>query len=297
MIREPYPVSNNLAFLLITPDAVVRHLASPILKRVRLARLRVLAHRVLATAPADLRQFHYRHPSVAADQTLYDLASRLFGSGPLVAVLLTTSDGAGDASGMLAQVKGAGNPNVAEPGTLRRDFRAINTILNLVHSSDDTANALAESQLFDVPLPACSDGDRNLDAQVDALCRTIPREWREYDDVVAELRSRLVERLGDELGGASRQLCRELRREGPEALAAPGVGSQLATGLPTRHPLRQLLALDYTPDSDQTWPQVERWLRVAGVVLDEWAELVLTSSLRFQPLRRVTAARSAPLVP
>src|SRR3954469_7248345 len=127
----------NVAFLLLTPDAVRRHLAAPIVGRVRAAGLRVLAYRVLDAAPADLRQFHHRHPSVAADPTLYDLAARLFAAGPMVALRLTIAAGAPTASERLTRLKGAGDPTRAEPGTLRRDFRAINTILNLVHASDD----------------------------------------------------------------------------------------------------------------------------------------------------------------
>ncbi len=282
------------AFGLICPDAIVRHLGHTILHRLDEHGFTPLAWRCFWHRPEGLDAYYERNITKVWQGYLYRLADRVFASGPTIALLVhdrSPVNGTGSHQRLRA-VKGSSEPDKAETGTIRGDLGSINVSLGLVHSSDSAADSRREAEAFvgRAGFEAGRDPD-DLHTLVGMLQGARPAECRQYDDVLAGIRARIVAVLWDELPRPARELAGALLDGGTPALAATGVGARLADLLePYGHPLEPILRCEYLPGHPGM--DIDRaggLLRAYGIGLDPWEDLVLATSMRFQPRRAVTA--------
>lgn len=130
-------IENTL--VLIKPDAVEKGVCGEIMKRYEQAGLKIRGLKMLCMT----KELASRHYMEHAGRPYYDRLVGFMTSGPLIAAAL-----AGE--GAIAKVRalnGATDPLKAEPGTIRADFAANNTI-NAVHASDSQESAAREIGLF-----------------------------------------------------------------------------------------------------------------------------------------------------
>ncbi|MGF1430811.1 nucleoside-diphosphate kinase [Kitasatospora sp. LaBMicrA B282] len=274
------------ALLLVTPDAIRRRLGGEIVGRVRSAGFRITGHRLWPTAPADLDAFHRRNEPVARDPALYRLVAELFALGPLLALAVQSGPDLPpeDVHRLLARLKGRGDPAYAAAGSIRKDLGSINTILNIVHSSDDAADSAREGALF------LEDGPGPLESGAAALERALhiaqqaqPHEPRIYEDVLGSVRSRILTALWPQLSPARRERAGDwCARAGLRGLGRPAGGDLLAGLLPAGHGLDGFLAAPAAGEPPR--PLEPAALAELGVVLDPWEHLVLATSRYYPPL-------------
>jgi len=281
---------DRTAFALICPDAIVRQVAVPIMRRWEESGFAPLAWRCFWHRPDGLDAYYERNIKEVWHGYLYRLADRVFAFGPTVALLLYDQapvDGL-TSQRRLRAVKGSSEPAKAAAGTIRGDFGSINVSLGLVHSSDSAAEARREADAF-VGVGGFLAGQQPADlyAQLGVLESMRPTELRQYDDVLAGLRARVIAVMWDELPAAARELADKLQAGGVTALSAPGVGAQLADLLaPATHPLEPVLRCEFMVDQPRIDMQrLAALLRAYGTDLDAWEDLVLATSMRFEPRR------------
>jgi nucleoside diphosphate kinase len=278
------------AFALICPDAIARHLGTTVLRRLRDRGFHPLTWKCLWQRPDGLDAYYERNITEVWHGYLYRLADRVFSYGPAIALLLhdrTPVDGL-TSHQRLRAVKGSSEPSKAAAGTIRGDLGSINVSLGLLHSSDSATEARRETEAF-VGRDGFPAGlaPEDLFAQVGMLESARPAERRGYEDVLAGLRARIIAIVWDTLPAAARELATKLRCAGVAALAAPGAGAQLADLLPPGgHPLEPALRCDYLPGHPRVdLDHVAALLRAYGTVLDAWEDLILATSMRFEPRR------------
>jgi nucleoside diphosphate kinase len=281
---------DRTAFGLICPDAIVRHLGGSIARRLAGNGFVPLAWKCFWHRPDGLDAYYERNITEVWHGYLYRLADRVFAFGPTIALLVqdwAPVDGL-TSHQRLRAVKGSSEPAKAAAGTIRGDFGSINVSLGLVHSSDSAAESRRETEAFVGRNGFVAGQDpADLYALLGVLERVRPAEQRQYDDVLAGLRARIVAVLWGELPVPARELADKLRAGGAAALAAPGAGAQLADLLPAGgHPLEAVLRCEFMPD--QPGVDIDRaraLLRAYGTDLDPWEDLVLATSMRFEPRR------------
>jgi len=278
------------AFALICPDAIARHLGSQIVRRFTDAGFAPLSWTCFWHRPDGLDDYFARNITQVWHGYLYRLADRVFDFGPTIALLLhdrAPVDGL-TSHQRLRAIKGSSEPAKAEPGTIRGDLGSINVSLGLVHSSDSADESRRETEAF-VGRDGFPAGLEPADLHnLLGLLETIrPAERREYEDVLAGLRARIIAVLWAELPPAARELGAKLRCAGVAALAAPGAGAQLADLLPPGgHPLEPALRCEYLPGHPRVdINHVGALLRAYGAELDPWEDVVLATSMQFEPRR------------
>lgn len=281
---------NRTAFSLICPDAIARHLGLPIVRRLREHGFAPLAWRCLWHRPEGLDSYYERNITQVWQGYLYRLADQVFAYGPTVALLVADQapvDGLGSHQRLRA-VKGSSEPARATAGTIRGDLGSINVSLGLVHSSDSAAESRRETEAF-VGRDGFAAGQdpEELDALLNMLQGAYPAERRQFDDVLASLRARIVAVLWRQLPAQARELADKLRAGGTTALAARGAGAQLADLIPTTgHPLEPVLRCEFLPGHPtMDVDRVQSLLGAYGAGLDRWEHLVLATSQRFEPRR------------
>lgn len=286
---------DRTVFMLICPDALARHRGSAILGALAAVGFEPSGWRVLWFRPDDLDSFHERNIANAWEAYRYRLVDQLFAFGPAIALLMTDvrPQASQDSHDRLRLVKGPSDPARSEPGTIRADFRSINAMLALMHSSDSPADSVRESAVFGARDGLVSGDLDDLATVLGLLEASKPREERDYVDVVAGLRARSLAAAWPELPRPVRKTATAMLEAGPAELAAPGSGERLSSLLPAAHPLADLLRADFTPGSPGPDPdRVGVLLAAYGTGIDEWERLVLASSRRFWP-RQVLQARRA----
>jgi nucleoside diphosphate kinase len=278
---------DHTVFALISPDALARHLGTAVLDRMEAAGFVPVSWRVLWHRPADLDSFHGRNISAAWQTYLYRLVDQLFAFGPTIALLLADeTTAAGQSSHQrLRLAKGASDPDLAGPGSIRGDLASINVMLALMHSADTAADSATESTVFfgqdGYPHGADLDELRNL---LGLLAEASPPERRGYRQVLAGLRARSLAAAWEDLPRPVRKSAGALLEAGESGLASPASSEQLAGLLPAAHPLTDVLLPDFTPGSPG--PELERVaaaLGMFGTDMDAWDKLVLATSRRFWP--------------
>ncbi|WP_328472967.1 nucleoside-diphosphate kinase [Streptomyces sp. NBC_00448] len=166
--REDYPLSlsdveelgragltlaaDQLAFMIITPDAVHRGKHADILAHVHDAGFRIRAHRTRNLRDSDIEELYkygLRAKILDHQRTHWHLTRKGLSMGTSLGLLLQHPDGA--ACERLLRLKGASKPADAAPDSIRGGLRSYSKILALVHSSDDSAAALRECLLYFSP--------------------------------------------------------------------------------------------------------------------------------------------------
>jgi nucleoside-diphosphate kinase len=121
------------------PDAVARHLAGDILKRIEASGLRVVGLRLTQLTRAEAESFYAVHKERPFYRSLCDYMT----SGPVIVAVLA---GEG-AIKRWRDLMGATDPAKAAPGTIRKDFGQ-NVEQNATHGSDASETAAHEIAFF-----------------------------------------------------------------------------------------------------------------------------------------------------
>jgi nucleoside diphosphate kinase len=138
--------ADDLALLLIQPDAVLQGLTGRITTWVEARGFRPVRYRELWLTP-ERRTALYR-----ADQRRrmpdWDLGGLLHTLAPVRVLLLRGPAGEGSCAERLTALKGCVVPHLAAAGTLRRELGALNPFCALVHTASDAAAVARESALL-----------------------------------------------------------------------------------------------------------------------------------------------------
>jgi nucleoside diphosphate kinase len=284
---------DRTVFVLLPPDALMRHLCTPVLDRLEEHGFEPVRYEVLWHRPPNQDAFHESKITSAWKAYFYRQVDLVFDLGPSLA-LLVEDRCAEDSHLRLRALKGASDPALAAPGTIRRDLRGVNVMLDIVHSSDTPGDSRHEAGVFFGPEYGTPlDRDRTeLRALVATLEAGIPKESRAFDDVLIGLRSRIAAAVWHELDAGARRLAPGLAESG-----RLGTGAELAALLPGGHPLAEVLACEFLPDQPKV--DVRRAaarLAVYGVALDPWERAVLQTSMLFPPLRRDSESSASVVV-
>lgn len=295
MTAAPEVDWERTVFGLIPPDALTRGLGQAVLGRFLDAGFTPVASAMVWKRPENLDEFNERNITEVWKAYLYRMVDLLFGYGPTIALLLRDDNPPGEVSShqQLRRLKGASTPSEALPGTIRCDLRAINVTCDLVHAADSPAESRHESTVFVDEqgwTEVTGDEVRDLVGLVTAGYR---HEEREFDQVLAGLRARVAGTVWADLAPAGRELALAWQRGGVAEIAAPGAGARLAALLhdPDGHPLAPLLRCEFLPEHPRVdLDRAVHTLGHYGAGLDRWEHLVLSSSMRFPPLRTVVSA-------
>jgi nucleoside diphosphate kinase len=277
------------ALVLLPPDALERHLCSPVLDMLDRHGFSPVRYEVVWHRPPGQDAWQERNITSVWKAYFYRQVDLVFDLGPTIALLVEDqrADGApGSCHTRLRALKGASDPAEAAPGTIRRDLRGVNVMLDIVHTSDSPEDSQHEASVFfgpelGEPLDGGLAGLRDL---VGLLQAGVPRETREYDDVLIGLRSKLIAAVWPELNTLGRKLAPGLAA-GPR----PGAGAELAALLPggEDHPLAEILACEFLPGHPKIdLRRAAARMAVYGLTLDRWEHVVLQTSMIFPPLRR-----------
>jgi len=143
----------EVAFLMIKPDGVRRHLTGEVLRRIEKTDLNLVAARLVIPS-ARLAAKHYRRKDNWTSGLTVAQAVGYLTSGP---VLITVWAGEAAVKKLRKLVGSKTNPNSCKRGTIRRDF-ADDSIIeanlenravrNVVHSSNNPRSALSEITLW-----------------------------------------------------------------------------------------------------------------------------------------------------
>ncbi len=126
-------------FAIIKPDAVARHLAGDILKRIEASGLRVVGLRLTQLSRADAESFYAVHK----ERPFYGSLCDYMTSGPVIVAVLA---GEG-AIKRWRDLMGATDPAKAAAGTIRKYFGQ-NVEQNATHGSDAPETAAQEIAFF-----------------------------------------------------------------------------------------------------------------------------------------------------
>jgi nucleoside-diphosphate kinase len=126
-------------FAIIKPDAVARHMAGDIIKRIEASGLRIVGLRLSQLSRAEAESFYAVHKERPFYKSLCDYMT----SGPVIVAVLA---GEG-AIKRWRDLMGATDPAKAAPGTIRKDFGQ-NVEQNATHGSDAPETAANEIAFF-----------------------------------------------------------------------------------------------------------------------------------------------------
>ncbi|MFE3760187.1 nucleoside-diphosphate kinase [Streptomyces sp. NPDC059104] len=279
-------------FSVIAPDAVRRHLARPILERLRASGLRVVGWCPAEITPVHLDGLYEQQLVSSTHAYRYRALDTRYRLGTSIALRLAPSEPdpgpIEDWYRRLKTIKGPSHPADATPGCIRYDFGAVNTVLSLLHASDDPELAARESSMLLADRaggePSWRSPDR-LDGYLCLLESTRGREERGFPEVLSELRARLVTELWEPLGSEGQAEAVRLAADG--RLSDPETGGRLGAFLP-RHlsggRYAALLSARFDPEApplDIAW--VQRVMSGIGAPLDDWSSAVLGTSMFFSP--------------
>ena len=124
---------------IVKPDAVAKNIIGKIYDRFETAGLRIVACRMIKLSLEQAEAFYAVH----RQRPFYGELVEYMTSGPVVVQVLEGED----AIQTNRRVKGATNPEEAEPGTIRADF-ADSVQANAVHGSDGPETARSEIEFF-----------------------------------------------------------------------------------------------------------------------------------------------------
>lgn len=288
-------------FAILTPDAVHRHVERPAVDMMTARGFRVVGFRIVEADPEDVDALYSINVSDAWFSQVWQsyrfrCNDDLFTLGPAIAMWLWhPADGDGGHRRLKA-LKGSSYPEAVSAGTIRGDLRAVNSVLSLLHSSDDAAESVEEGSIFlgagsydAARAVAVAERPADVLADLRAACalldRRAPAERRRHADVVAGLRADVL------VSCAARAVDPTPLYRAADAVVAgePVAVVPALSGLPDA--ARELLRCRFDgTDDGVTMGRVRRAAAAVGVRLDPWADLVLGTSLHFPPLPDVTAA-------
>jgi nucleoside-diphosphate kinase len=131
------PVEQTLS--IIKPDAVSKNVIGEIISRFEQNGLRIAAMKRIQLSKREAEGFYYVHK----DRPFFDSLTSFMSEGPIVVMVLEGEDAIAKNRALM----GATNPELAEPGTIRKDF-AESIERNAVHGSDSAESAAFEILFF-----------------------------------------------------------------------------------------------------------------------------------------------------
>jgi nucleoside diphosphate kinase len=286
-------------FSLIMPDAFSRQVAGAIIERMGSVGFVVRYASLVRVAPEQLDEVNAENIKHHWDSYRYRLLDRLFLSGPVLALVYEDiSDRADDAHARVKRLKGATDPRLAAPGTIRRDLGGINAMLALMHAADTPARSLLEARLFlgdsmagtdAPPYGTAAAGTDFPSVQILLALLAAPSpERRGFDDVLHGHRAQVLAAAWSDLTPAGRSLAEDAL--GSVGLAADAIGPKLAEALRPgpAHPAYDLLRAGWQPGLlSLTERDLRRGQAALELPADPWADLVLLSSAQFAPRRDI----------
>ena len=283
--------------MVLSPDSFLRGVGGRILDEVLARGYQEIASRVvqpgrflLDTIYDDLAQ-----QNITFGTYRYRALDALYSLGSSLAIVLS---GPPDIHRQFTALKGSGPLERAPEESIRRRYRAVNTILGLVHGSDSPQEAELDWRTFFVrewsnlgrsELPDSHDALSLPGARVLAALLDRPpgaREGRGFAEVRDQLRRAIVAHLWELLPAReAASVAVELADEG--RAIDDEFAAHLATCLDGRADLllRRALASRFTPqesplDCDRLW----QLLAGQGIVVDPWSRAVLATSQHFHPV-------------
>ena len=124
---------------IIKPDAVKRDLTGKIIAMFEEKGLRVVAQKKVWLSKEQAGSFYKVH----RDRPFFDELCEFMSSGPIVVQVLQAKN----AIEINREIMGATNPELAEPGTIRKEF-ALSMTENSAHGSDSPETASEEINFF-----------------------------------------------------------------------------------------------------------------------------------------------------
>ncbi len=126
--------------LIVKPDAVERNLIGEIIRRLELARFKIVDLKMVHLKYDQARKFYAVHEG----RPFLDELCKFMSSGPIVPMIVESN---GDTISGIRTLIGATDPSKAAPGTIRHDL-AVSFTKNSVHASDGEATAKTEIAFF-----------------------------------------------------------------------------------------------------------------------------------------------------
>ena len=124
---------------IIKPDATSRNITGKVISMIEENGLKIIAQKRIKLTPEKAGEFYAEHKGKPFYENLIEIMS----SAPVVVQVLEAED----VIQKYRKVMGATNPDVAEPGTIRKNF-ALAIDKNTVHGSDSSKSAEREINFF-----------------------------------------------------------------------------------------------------------------------------------------------------
>ena len=280
-------------FVLASPDSLLRGVHGALVRRLATDGFTPVAAR-LALANSDMIDDLYADVIAGHWETWrYRLIDAAFSLGPTLAMICRYDGDGDDPHELMRAKKGHQHPHRTSPGELRKDFGAINSILGVMHASDDPEESRKDAWIFGLTPDDADAQAAGIASRIALLCAlTEPAspEQRDFDTVLGELRASIVVAKWDELGDSHTVDAVAALLEEPARLGAPKAGAELAALLDGRLPadLLDVVRCDFTPETKGDYRAADLFatIRRHGVELDRWQRIVLETSLYFPPARR-----------
>lgn len=289
---------------MLTPDAFVRGLGAAILREFTENDFTPVAARVVQPGARELDALY--EDVIANDGSWgtyrYRCVDTLFGLGSSLAIVMQATP-AGEVGALHERVqrfKGSGPLALADPASLRRRFRSINSILSLLHTSASPTEAALDFRIFFrrdwlTPWDSASSHERTISRPIDAVFAAAQldrdarsREVRGFSDVRRQFRSRIVVHLWEHLNTRlHKSMLEAFAHEGSVYVDDGHLIKSLCSHITDRvdPQIVQALSSSFTPadppvDADRLW----RALSGLGLTVDRWERAVLSTSQHFEPL-------------
>ena len=132
-------MNGDYTFSIIKPNAVRTGKAGPILAMINEAGFEISAIKMIRMSLPQAESFYEVHIGKPFFESLVEFMA----SGPVIVMILRR----GNAVEEFRKLIGATDPELAEPGTIRKIF-AVSLQMNAVHGSDSDENACREADFF-----------------------------------------------------------------------------------------------------------------------------------------------------
>jgi nucleoside diphosphate kinase len=274
------------AFAMLSPDAIRRGLAARIVDYFACAGLHPTCWALGEVTPVQADAM-YGKAFARTEAYRYRCLDVLFALGPsLMLTLRAGEDGDGTTRSVHERalaVRGASTADQVQPGSIRHDLRALNRVMSLLHVSDGSAEAAAESEIlvsrydWTVGRAAAWRDARDLPDLLRVLAGGTP-ETRDITAIRRELRTAILVRAWTALDDRLRTTATRLAEDS----ASASVGDpELHKIFDVAHPAAAVLPLSFEQPVDLV--DVERRLATVGIAFDDWQRAVLTTSMYFEP--------------
>jgi nucleoside diphosphate kinase len=286
---------NRHVFVLLTPDALLRGIQRDFVQRLIAEGFPPVAAN-LVLANSDMIDELYADVIAGHWETWrYRMIDDTFALAPCLGFVCRYDGAEPDPHVAMRIKKGHQHPARTVPGELRRDFGAVNSIVGVMHASDNPAESEKDAGIFGLTAADAETGE-SVAERIELLCAlTTPAspEQRDFDAVLGQLRADIVVAFLPKLGDAKSvsRLAGLLGADGsPAALAAPGAGPELVDLCAEAMPddLLEVLGCEFTETTraGRRGADLFATIRRHGIEVDPWQRVVLESSLYFEPERR-----------